>query len=80
MTVKEILIEWLKSKGHDGLFNEDAGCGCGFDDFIPCGGDWGLSDCQPGKKKIATKEDIDEWAEYEIGDEIFVPIKSVGKP
>lgn len=34
MTVKEIIIEKLKSMGADGLCCED--CGCGLDDLEPC--------------------------------------------
>jgi len=56
MNVKEILIEWLKDHGCDGLCNTDIGCGCGFtscipgdtysNDFIPCE-DINENECQP---------------------------------
>lgn len=34
MTVKEIVIEYLKENGYDGLCNNS--CGCGIDDLFPC--------------------------------------------
>lgn len=34
MTVQEIVAEYLKNNGYDGLCNED--CGCGLEDFMPC--------------------------------------------
>jgi len=35
MTVKEIVKEYLEKNGFDGLCSEN--CGCGLDDFMPCG-------------------------------------------
>lgn len=32
----EMVAEWLRANGYDGLCNPDAGCGCGFDDLMPC--------------------------------------------
>ena len=38
MTLREILVDWLKSHGYDGLCNSDNdNCGCSLDDFMPCG-------------------------------------------
>ena len=34
-TVKEIVLEYLKSNGFDGLFSEDE-CACTLDDLAPC--------------------------------------------
>jgi hypothetical protein len=63
MTVKEILIDWLKANGYDGLCNPDindfgSACACSIDDpleFLECGEY--LGDCQtaylwtcPGEK------------------------------
>ena len=31
----EVVIAALRSSGYDGLCNDD--CGCGFEDFAPCG-------------------------------------------
>ena len=74
MKVKEILIDWLKSHGHDGLCNQEIICGCGLDDFMPCDGV--DMECEPAKKGIA-EEDDGEWGNYEKGDVIFMPIKEV---
>jgi hypothetical protein len=35
MTVKEIIIKYLKDNGYDGLCSDD--CGCDIDDLFPCG-------------------------------------------
>ena len=32
----EMVAEWLRANGYDGLCNPDAGCGCGLDDLMPC--------------------------------------------
>jgi len=47
-TVKEIITEYVKIAGGDGLYNPDVGCGCDIDDFCPCG-EW-FGDCVPAKK------------------------------
>ena len=43
MTVKEIIINYLKENGYDGLCGDC--CGCGLDDFQPCDEDFG--ECSP---------------------------------
>lgn len=43
--VKEILVEWLRSHGFDGLFFEGE-CACTVDDLAPCDSCFG--DCVPG--------------------------------
>lgn len=47
MKVKEIIIEWLKNNGYDGLYDPGE-CGCLIGDLFPCGGD--CFDCLPGYK------------------------------
>lgn len=47
MNVREIVMVWLKENGCDGLCMPDEGCGCTFDDFMPCG-EPGLLDCVAG--------------------------------
>ena len=44
MNVKEIVIEWLKTNGYDGLACED--CGCFLDDLMPCENN--VQGCKPG--------------------------------
>lgn len=38
MTIREILIEWLKenANNYDGLCRPSTECGCGVEDFMPC--------------------------------------------
>lgn len=47
MTLHEIVAEWLREHGYDGLCRDT--CGCGLDDLMPCGepGD----DCVPAYKR-----------------------------
>ena len=46
MTVIEIVKEYLKSNGFDGLCGDE--CGCGLDDLVACDGDF--SQCSPAYK------------------------------
>lgn len=46
MTVKEIMIEYLKANGYDGLFNRGGECGCQIDDLAPCCESFEY--CEPG--------------------------------
>lgn len=32
----DIVPDWLKRHGFEGLYNEFMGCGCGVDDIMPC--------------------------------------------
>ena len=48
MNTKEILTEWLRANGFDGLCNIEIGCGCDVDDLNPCG-DCAM-DCVPAYK------------------------------
>jgi hypothetical protein len=45
MTVVDIIVDFLKSNGYDGLVGD--GCGCTLDDFMPCGNESCLG-CVPG--------------------------------
>ena len=51
-TVKEILMDYLKAIGADGLAGDE--CGCGLDDFAPCG--CCPFDCVPARKEIAPAD------------------------
>ncbi|AKS22821.1 MAG: hypothetical protein C75L2_00020094 [Leptospirillum sp. Group II 'C75'] len=49
MTVKDILADYLKFHGFDGLCHPNTECGCGLDDLIgPCEG--AQQDCQPAHR------------------------------
>jgi hypothetical protein len=47
-TVKEIVFEYIKNNGYDGLCYPDMRCGCTVEDDIPCGENF--QDCIPGHK------------------------------
>lgn len=53
-TVIEIVAEYLKSGGFDGLANGDAECGCFLDDLAPCG-EMG-EQCMAGRKAVIDDE------------------------
>ena len=36
MTATEILVDWLKEHGYDGLYNVDIDCACRLSDLCPC--------------------------------------------
>jgi hypothetical protein len=58
MTVKDIIVEWLKAHGYDGLYSEGGECACEMADLCPCD-DAGFS-CEPGyKRKPRADEDPD---------------------
>jgi hypothetical protein len=68
MTVKEIVAEYLKSNGYDGLCNEI--CGCGLEDFMPCGDSENhiceIHGCEPAYRiELGSPECVD-WACEEI--------------
>jgi len=46
--VTEIVKDWLKSHGYDGLYTDE--CGCRIADLAPCGGE-GMSECCAGVYK-----------------------------
>jgi hypothetical protein len=61
MTILEIVREYLKANGYDGLCNPDAECGCVLDDLMPCS-EPGM-ECQAGHRvKPGPDDDPDnEW-------------------
>ena len=61
MNVKEILTNYLKENGFDGLFNVYAECGCKTDDLAPCDC-MNINDCESGYLKSATVD-----CEWNIG-------------
>lgn len=47
MTVAEIVKDYLKREGYDGLY-EAGECACKVDDLIPCCDDVSIADCEAG--------------------------------
>lgn len=68
MDCKEIVIEWLKQHGADGLCEPDTECGCGLEDFAPCG-DGPYPHCKPAK--AATLGDGDYVGDAGPGDTAY---------
>jgi len=68
MTVKEIVAQYIREHGYDGLCNEwcPDGSGCSLDDLLRCGAM--EPECKPGYKRMVTE---DEWVmqEEKPGDE-----------
>ncbi len=53
MTLKEIVLEYLKKNDYDGLFRNGE-CGCKTDDLMPCEGV--CDTCEPGYLKEGDEE------------------------
>jgi hypothetical protein len=49
ITVKQIVIKYLKANGYDGLAGDE--CGCSGDGLMDCGG---CADCVPGTKIVCS--------------------------
>ncbi|MCP3680307.1 MAG: hypothetical protein GY782_08680 [Gammaproteobacteria bacterium] len=56
MNVKEIIIDYLKKNGYDGMVNEFEECGCELTDLYPCEVIH-VNECEPGYKKECSCED-----------------------
>jgi hypothetical protein len=56
MSAREIITEWLKAHGYDGLFS-DGECACDTSDLIPCDGS--CAECQPGYKSQCSPNSED---------------------
>ena len=50
-TVEEIIVEYLKKNGYDGLAGDE--CGCGIDDIEPCGAMF-IANCAAGYKMTCS--------------------------
>lgn len=62
-TVSEIIIDYLKEIGADGLCNQDWECGCGIDDgLFPC--DTCNAECYPAKHAYCILCDINDECDY----------------
>ncbi len=62
MKVREIVAQYLKEHGFDGLYNENGGCGCIIADLGPCPEQ--SFDCKPGYR-VDTPDDP-EGCDYHI--------------
>ncbi|MBW1779344.1 MAG: hypothetical protein JRL30_01270 [Deltaproteobacteria bacterium] len=64
-TVYEIVYEYLKANGYDGLYGED--CGCGLNDIMTCCEDCG--NCHAGVKVPCNPEacEADGTCDFHIG-------------
>jgi hypothetical protein len=58
-TVRDIVRQYLKDHGHEGLCNPDAECGCGLADLIPC--------CDVCTTCLPARRTVNEY-----GEEIYV--------
>ena len=52
MEVRDIVKNYIKDNGFDGLFNGRE-CACSIDDLFPCGGEY-INKCEPGYKSVCT--------------------------
>ena len=58
--VKDIVADYLKANGYDGLYNGDAECGCDLADLFPCEC-MNAHVCRPGYKKLCGGCDEYNW-------------------
>jgi len=57
-TVMDIVRQYLRREGYDGLVDPDNQCGCLVDDLRPCcPGE--ISGCRPGYKRVCRGCDLD---------------------
>ena len=63
MTVKEIIVKYLKGRRFDGLCNHDEGCGCIIADLLPSP-ECHVLRCHPGYR-ADTPDDPEGW-DYRI--------------
>jgi hypothetical protein len=78
ITAREIIAEYLKAHGYDGLCTHD--CGCGLDDFICCSDDF--SDCVPAYKSTCSGrcDRCSLWCFVNCGDNKPIDIFTEKKP
>lgn len=63
MNVLQIVNEYLKTNGYDGLLNTDGECACEVDSLAPCDGS--CDACEPGYKHRVVPDGYDFWMHTE---------------
>ena len=63
MTVREIVVGYLRVHGFDGLCSSEEECSCTLDDLMPCGGEL-CEDCLPAYKIPADPKTTDSGFDY----------------
>ena len=56
MNAREIIKQYLAVNKYDGLCHCDTECGCGLDDFAPCG-DGPYPDCEPANARLLKADE-----------------------
>ncbi len=75
MNVADILVEWLREHGYDGLYGDE--CGCGIDDLLPC--DMGAQ-CSPAYKRTCPTDITIRVCKDPCPDTIYTATKPSGNP
>ena len=55
-TVRDIITDYLRDNGFDGLYNDDLECGCSINDLVPC--DSACDMCRPGYRVETPGQDF----------------------
>lgn len=72
ITVKEIVLEYLRKHGQDGLCNDN--CGCSLEDFMPCECN-DISTCEPARRiKKGSKQCVKCENKKDCFGECFIPV------
>lgn len=73
--MKQVITEYLKAVGADGLCNTDLDCGCHIDGMCLC--ESNPSDCVPAKSHIVNNQDKEKgyFESSEEGDTVYIAMK-----
>lgn len=64
MNVREIITDYLKANGYDGLCT--IGCGCGIDNLAPCDC-CNIDECIPAHKKVCNGDNCEHYQSCDVG-------------
>jgi len=64
MTIQQIVEQWLREHGYDGLYSPDGGCACRIDDLFPC--QEFSSDCTAGHVKKGCSDECGMGCEWHV--------------